>query len=127
MILLHNRLQGVNPGQAVARVIRETLAMDAGGNAGTASSATTTTATATNSNNNKKEPAVISSVLLLDLLYAQPNSDLSALADYLTQFDNLSHVLCWSKSVNAEPGAKVTYVCQAALSVPINAQMPMFR
>lgn len=82
------RLQGVNPGQAQARVVRETLSHT--GDAGSGSD-------------------VAESVLLLDLLYAQPDSHLSALADYLVQLDNLSHVLAWTKSTRVSSGASVVY------------------
>jgi hypothetical protein len=52
---------------------------------------------------------VAESLLLIDLLYAHPESQASALADYLVQLDNLSHVLAWTKNTRATPGANVVY------------------
>jgi hypothetical protein len=52
---------------------------------------------------------VAESLLLIDLLYAHPESQVSALSDYLVQLDNLSHVLAWTRNTRATPGANVVY------------------
>lgn len=96
-------MQGNNTGLFQARVIRETLA-HVDGASGVPEAGSYADAA--------KEPKVTDSVLLLDLLYAPPSTDLSALADYVVQLDNLSHVLAWTRDTQATLHGSATYAAR---------------